>query len=218
MREISQPPILIADHPALDLLNSVAAPRDEEIEWIGTGNDLLTWIGASGLLEPDQAEGCRRKFEQEDLDDVARRVIALREWFRRLLKEQSDPEGWRISGEDLQYLNAILAAGTYLFQLNASHGEKPGLVSGISLQGTIDVRSPDDLLFPIALQIADFLAAVSPHDTRRCANEACTLWFVDVTKNKRRRWCDMSVCGNRAKAAGFRARKAETGKSGTGKV
>jgi predicted RNA-binding Zn ribbon-like protein len=28
--------------------------------------------------------------------------------------------------------------------------------------------------------------------------------FYDTTKNGRRRWCDMSTCGNRAKAARHR--------------
>ncbi len=36
---------------------------------------------------------------------------------------------------------------------------------------------------------------------RRCQNEACTLFFLDVTKNHTRRWCSMQSCGNRAKVA-----------------
>jgi predicted RNA-binding Zn ribbon-like protein len=36
---------------------------------------------------------------------------------------------------------------------------------------------------------------------RRCANPACVLLFLDLSRNARRRWCDMSACGNRAKAA-----------------
>jgi predicted RNA-binding Zn ribbon-like protein len=31
------------------------------------------------------------------------------------------------------------------------------------------------------------------------------LWFFDRTKSHRRRWCSMAVCGNRHKAARFRA-------------
>jgi predicted RNA-binding Zn ribbon-like protein len=36
---------------------------------------------------------------------------------------------------------------------------------------------------------------------RRCANPTCVLLFLDLNRNARRRWCDMSTCGNRAKAA-----------------
>jgi predicted RNA-binding Zn ribbon-like protein len=35
---------------------------------------------------------------------------------------------------------------------------------------------------------------------RRCANEKCLWLFVDESKNGTRRWCDMTACGNRAKA------------------
>jgi predicted RNA-binding Zn ribbon-like protein len=35
----------------------------------------------------------------------------------------------------------------------------------------------------------------------------CQVYFgLDVTKNHQRRWCDMSVCGNRAKVRAYRAR------------
>ena len=43
---------------------------------------------------------------------------------------------------------------------------------------------------------------------RECAGEGCTLWFRDASKTGRRRWCSMAVCGNRAKAAAYRARRA----------
>ena len=32
------------------------------------------------------------------------------------------------------------------------------------------------------------------------------LWFLDVSKAHARRWCNMAVCGSRAKAAAHRAR------------
>jgi predicted RNA-binding Zn ribbon-like protein len=41
---------------------------------------------------------------------------------------------------------------------------------------------------------------------RGCANPECVLWFYDVSKNGRRRWCSMEGCGNRAKAARFQER------------
>ena len=42
---------------------------------------------------------------------------------------------------------------------------------------------------------------------RACAAEDCGWWFVDDTKNRSRRWCDMKLCGNREKLRRFRARK-----------
>jgi predicted RNA-binding Zn ribbon-like protein len=47
---------------------------------------------------------------------------------------------------------------------------------------------------------------VSPRLTRvrACAAHDCGWWFVDDTKNRSRRWCDMKLCGNREKLRRFR--------------
>ena len=43
---------------------------------------------------------------------------------------------------------------------------------------------------------------------RACPGPDCEWVFVDRSRNGSRRWCQMSECGNRAKAAAFRARSA----------
>lgn len=42
---------------------------------------------------------------------------------------------------------------------------------------------------------------------RRCRNPLCGWLFVDRSGAQRRRWCDMSACGNRMKARRFRLRR-----------
>jgi predicted RNA-binding Zn ribbon-like protein len=42
---------------------------------------------------------------------------------------------------------------------------------------------------------------------RQCEDPPCTRLFVDTSRARSRRWCEMSGCGNRAKVAGFRARR-----------
>jgi predicted RNA-binding Zn ribbon-like protein len=58
----------------------------------------------------------------------------------------------------------------------------------------------DSLLWPIARAAADLLMSEELQNVRLCAAEDCGWLFVDRTKNRRRRWCDMKVCGNRVKA------------------
>jgi predicted RNA-binding Zn ribbon-like protein len=41
---------------------------------------------------------------------------------------------------------------------------------------------------------------------RACAAGDCGWWFVDDTKNRSRRWCDMRLCGNREKLRRFRSK------------
>lgn len=63
-----------------------------------------------------------------------------------------------------------------------------------------------DLCGAIALDFARFVCDAEPQRLKHCANPACSMVFHDVGKNNRRRWCTMSVCGNRDKVARFRAR------------
>jgi predicted RNA-binding Zn ribbon-like protein len=43
---------------------------------------------------------------------------------------------------------------------------------------------------------------------RECGDPPCRRLLADTSRAGSRRWCEMSGCGNRAEAAGFRARRA----------
>ncbi len=58
----------------------------------------------------------------------------------------------------------------------------------------------ESVLWPIARAAADLLMSDELQNVRICAAANCGWLFVDRTKNRRRRWCDMKVCGNRVKA------------------
>ena len=65
---------------------------------------------------------------------------------------------------------------------------------------------PLALLSPFAAGLLQVVATVAPTRIRRCAATDCPRWFADSSKSGRRRWCSMSTCGNRAKAARYRDR------------
>ena len=58
----------------------------------------------------------------------------------------------------------------------------------------------DAVLHPVVHAAADLLASGPLERVRECAAPACAWLFLDQSRNGSRRWCDMSVCGNRAKA------------------
>jgi|SRR5579862_5271927 len=64
----------------------------------------------------------------------------------------------------------------------------------------------DWLLAAIARSAAELVAEGSNSRIRLCASENCGLFFYDNSRTQQRRWCSMSVCGNRSKVAAF-ARK-----------
>jgi len=58
----------------------------------------------------------------------------------------------------------------------------------------------ESVLWPIARAAADLLLSDELVHLRMCASDDCAWLFLDHSKNQRRRWCDMKVCGNRVKA------------------
>jgi len=67
----------------------------------------------------------------------------------------------------------------------------------------------DDFFAPlwgVARDAADLLASERLELVRACASKTCEWLFLDESKNHRRRWCDMTKCGNRAKVKRFYTR------------
>ena len=63
------------------------------------------------------------------------------------------------------------------------------------------------ILGPITLSALSLLMEKDLSRTKRCEGKECGWLFLDATKNKSRRWCEMRVCGNRAKVRAARQRK-----------
>jgi predicted RNA-binding Zn ribbon-like protein len=57
------------------------------------------------------------------------------------------------------------------------------------------------LLAAIARSAAELVVEGPAAPVRKCANPKCGLYFYDDSPTRRRRWCSMATCGNRAKVA-----------------
>lgn len=64
--------------------------------------------------------------------------------------------------------------------------------------------------WPIARSAVELLASDQLQFVRACASKTCEWLFLDESKNHRRRWCDMTKCGNRAKVKNFYTRQRKT--------
>lgn len=61
-------------------------------------------------------------------------------------------------------------------------------------------------LAAVARSAVDLLGGPSAAALKECEAPTCTRVYLDTSRRRSRRWCDMRECGNRAKAAAFRAR------------
>lgn len=76
-------------------------------------------------------------------------------------------------------------------------------------------RAPGDcldaMLWPAIASAAELLTSDEVARVRECAADDCGWLFIDASRNRSRRWCDMSECGNRAKVRRYRERTRSDG-------
>jgi predicted RNA-binding Zn ribbon-like protein len=65
----------------------------------------------------------------------------------------------------------------------------------------------DRLLWSVIRSAADVLTSQELQGVRVCMADDCDWLFLDTSKNRSRRWCDMKTCGNRAKVRRHYGRK-----------
>ena len=140
------------------------------------------WARWSLMAQPAEAQA------------VLTRAHALREAIYRLMLARI--QGQAADPADLERLNGELPAALARARL-----EPTG--QGYTLGWAPDPQALDRMLWPIAYSAADLLT--NPDLLERvgqCADDrGCGWLFLDLTKNRSRRWCAMRGCGNRAKAA-----------------
>jgi predicted RNA-binding Zn ribbon-like protein len=70
-----------------------------------------------------------------------------------------------------------------------------------------DGTNLDRPLWPIVYAALELLLHADHSRLRECAAHDCGWLFLDTSRNRSRRWCSMSSCGNRAKVQHFRERQ-----------
>lgn len=199
-------PVLVGDHLAMNLLNSIEVASKAETDCLRDGVGLVRWLEAAGAVTADNA-ATLYSFGPPALDQVARDAVELREWFRGLM----DPVGGfklTSSKHQLHPLNLILQEDDSYRQLTVSAGPVAdcGHHAGLTVRRVNRWRNARQMLQPLAGAIADLFALEDLGLVRSCEGPTCSLVFIDRTKSHKRRWCSMAVCGNRSKAAAHRAR------------
>jgi predicted RNA-binding Zn ribbon-like protein len=65
----------------------------------------------------------------------------------------------------------------------------------------------DRFLWPVALSAAELLTSSDLERLGQCGGADCGWIFLDTSRNRRRQWCTMQDCGNRAKVQKFRQKQ-----------
>lgn len=189
--------VLIGGLPCLDFVNTAANGGRAEV--LPDFQDLLDWLSQTRLIPHEQiTEMGRRWSGRPEAERAYRKALAFRKQLRELLHEflagRGAPEA------------AITAINDLLIQ-RRGHPELTGTTGGFVQKFHWRFDLPCQLLVPIAESAVDLLCNRELSRLKRCANPACGLFFYEIARNRRRRWCSMKTCGNRMKSVAFRRRQ-----------
>ncbi|HZG03258.1 MAG TPA: CGNR zinc finger domain-containing protein [Streptomyces sp.] len=170
---------LIGEPLSLDLLNTRWIEGDAVRDLLTGVGGLAVWLKSAGLADRCAAD-----------EETLAAVLRAREALARAVEAPAAPSEDARAG-----LNEVLA-----------HGRVRRVLTPDGPRDEAEADRPAWLAAWLAVDDYLRLLAVDPTRIRRCAHERCILHFFDTSQNRRRRWCSMAVCGNRAKASRHYAR------------
>ncbi|HLZ66942.1 MAG TPA: ABATE domain-containing protein [Aliidongia sp.] len=185
---------LVGGALALDFCNTTSGLGTPHcLEHLVEFEHLVLWSAHAGAITAAEADMVRSLADGDPsaaraaLDQALGLRRTLHDLFRALAHGESAPTG------ALATLNAALTAGNRDRRL-VQTGD------GFAWCYPPPCAAPDGLLAPVARSAADVLLAGPLERLKECPGHNCGWLFLDRSKNGIRVWCEMEVCGNRAKA------------------
>ncbi|WP_257477581.1 CGNR zinc finger domain-containing protein [Acidipropionibacterium jensenii] len=176
----------VSGNLALDLLATLWWRRDRPRDLLAGPADVESWASSVGVRLTDA-------MSVDDLEDVvALRELIYRECARRLA-------GQIPALAPIADRHSEIAS---LLEIARNPPTWPQLDTAGRLHQSGPATALQSLVARSALELLDGPDAAR---IRECGSPRCTRLFIDRSRGKRV-WCGMSTCGNREKAARWRAR------------
>lgn len=166
---------------------------DAPVEKLGGFDDLLNWLDGAAALSSEALAEARNRSNRDPATGsrLLAEAIAVREAIFRIFSALASDNA--VADDDLAMLNHALAGAPPRQRVARQDRGYAWICDPIGVSAAA-------LLGPVLWSAADLLAQADHRLVRRCANDACRWLFIDQSKGGTRRWCDMTACGNRAKA------------------
>lgn len=198
---------LVGGRPALDFINTEGGERNGPPERLGSYGDLVAWSLYAGLVDDEEASALERAAGErpEEAAAVFERAIELREALYRLFVSTAasgagpSTAGRAVDASDRAVLDRELAEAWSRRRLVPAGGV---FEWRFAADGALDLP-----LWRIVEDAAELLTSARILTrVKECGGPDCTWLFLDESRNRSRRWCEMGECGNRAKARRYRER------------
>jgi predicted RNA-binding Zn ribbon-like protein len=193
----------IAGSVSLDFVNTVGGRGAGDVvlrDKLKDYTHLANWSRMAGLSTAREARSLERMAERYPARAAATlgRAIRLREALFRIFHSalrRSAP-----NDSDLNVLrNEISIAKSRERLIRAG--------AGFAWAWHRSENALDSPLWRVSQSAADLLTSADLQKLRQCSGDECGWLFLDTSRNRTRRWCDMKDCGNRAKVRRFRRRE-----------
>jgi predicted RNA-binding Zn ribbon-like protein len=191
---------LIGGRSSLDFVNTEGGTRSTSPDRVQDYGDLARWAAYAGVIEEDES-GRLLALAATDPGE-ARRVHARAIDFREALFRILDAVGLgeAATDGDRAILNREVAQALAHQRLVPHDGH-------FDWEIVDDGSRMDRILWILAADAADLLASDQLQRVKKCCGDHCEWVFVDESRNRSRRWCEMSDCGNRAKQRRYQRRQ-----------
>jgi predicted RNA-binding Zn ribbon-like protein len=176
------------------------------IEQLNSYSDLVSWARKKRLLTSQEAKRLSRESVTRPVEAglVLQRAIELREAIYRVFSALARKR--LAEATDIGTINAALSDALSRLQVARKKGS-------FTWRWDEDEATFDRILWPVARSAAELLTSELLPRVGQCADDrGCGYLFLDLSKNRTRRWCDMKDCGNRAKAQRHYRRKRKLNK------
>ncbi|MFD5898849.1 CGNR zinc finger domain-containing protein [Streptomyces sp. NPDC060366] len=174
----------VSGNPALDLAGTVGSRRDEPVDTLATPADLERWVAECDELPGPVTADVAAFQSARSLREAIYRLA-----HDRVLDRPFDPGS-------LEIVNAAATGPTLTIELSDAGlrmaGDLAAVLSHVARSGVAVLADPQACL-------------------KECGRTGCTRIYLDRSRGARRTWCGMDECGNRVKAAAYRARRRATG-------
>jgi predicted RNA-binding Zn ribbon-like protein len=190
---------LVAGHPALDLVNTLDwrfRPSGSE-ELLNEYADLLRFSEQSGLMTRSEVRLAT--------GDPARKKRIL--FSTKKLRECLASILYAIADGQVPATDGVRTLSAFARTVRRSE-ELEWCDSRLRWKANRDrTNVPDTPFRRLASAALDLLTSKEINKLSACSSPECRWLFLDGSKNKGRRWCDMKLCGNRIKARRYRGRQ-----------
>lgn len=190
--------LFVGNHPCLDFINTQMIIKGNLTDLLETFDDLVIWMVRTELLPKGEGDAIQGGLNRKEKDQVLERAKT----FRSTLREMAD-----------HIVRRKGVPRSAVTEINRLLSQRPGFPQVVQHGTKFDITvvskavNADNLLTPLAGAASDLLCRGNLGLIKKCANDACILYFYDTTKSHTRTWCSMQLCGNRVKVAAHYHRK-----------